>query len=297
MIRTTDSSGYVTLAVLLTVGLLAVIASSLLAVSRPALGLARLGGDEAAAEALIDGGLTTAAFLLFGARTDPTKVDKLVLRLDTGDVRLTVADEGGRIDLNTADPALLAGLFQAVGGTSMSGQAFGNRVVDWRDEDSDVNEDGGEDGEYSNAGLDYGPSNLPFHSVEELRFLLKLSPRDFERLKPHITVYTAATKVDPLSASETVLRAIPGAMRRDIQQLMRGRTAGRTREQLMGLVPTLSEFLSDQPSGVFRVRVDVDLTNGFTEAAEAVIIEPQGDGSANYRTVAWSELAADSAPQ
>ena len=170
---------------LLVVGLLAAIVSSLLLVSRPALGLSRLGGDEVAADALLEGGVTTAAFLLYGSQREVAKVDNLVLRLATGDIRIAVEDEGARIDLNSADPPLLAGLFAAVEGTSMPPGTFASRVVDWRDADSDTLQNGAEATDYEQAGLDYGPSNLPFHSVDELRFILGLSARDFDRLKPY----------------------------------------------------------------------------------------------------------------
>ena len=149
VIRMRSDDGYVTLAVLLIVGLLAAIVSSLLAVSRPALGLARIGGDEVAAEALIQGGVATAGYLLFAAKREPARVNGMDLRLRTGDIRLTVADEAGRIDLNAADPTLLAGLYSAAGGTSLSNQAFAARVVDWRDTDGDVGVDGAEAGDYS----------------------------------------------------------------------------------------------------------------------------------------------------
>ena len=96
----------------------------------------------------------------------------------------------------------------------------------------------------------------------------------------------------PLSASETVLRAIPGASARDVQQMTRARGRGRTREELTALVPTLSESLLTESSGVYRVRVDAQLTNGFTDSAEAVITEPASEGSDIYKTVAWSKLAA-----
>jgi general secretion pathway protein K len=292
MARTTDSDGYVTLAVLLVVGLLAAITASLLAVSRPALGLARIGGDEAVAEALVQGGLTTAAYLLFGAKEDATKVDKLVLRQHTGDIHFSVADEGARIDLNAAEPDMLAGLFIAVGAKSLSGQAFASRVVDWRDEDGDLNEDGAEAQAYADAGLDYTPSNLPFHSVEEARFILGLSPADFDRLKPFLTVYSGTAKVDPLAAPETVLRAIPGGSRNDVQRLLRARVTSQDRSKLAESVPAISEHLLSESSGVYRVRVDVELTDSYSDAAEAVIIAPQGGGSADYRTVAWSRLAS-----
>jgi type II secretory pathway component PulK len=287
-----NSNGYVTLAVLLVVGLLAAIVSSLLAVSRPALGLARIGADEATAEALLQGGVATAGFLLFGAKEEPDKVDKLKVRVGTGNFSLRVVDEGARVDLNSADPQLLAGLFRAVGGNSLSPEAFSARVLDWRDEDEDMNEDGAETSAYADAGLGYGSSNLPFHSVDEARFILGLSPRDFERLKPYLTVFTGVAMVDPLSASETVLRAIPGAGARDVQQVIRARGKGQTREDLAALVPTISQFLLTQGSGVYRVRVDAQLINGFTDSAEAVITESARGGSEIYKTVAWSKLAA-----
>ena len=289
MRRIRSDNGYVTLAVLLIVGLLAAIVSSLLSVSRPALGLARIGGDEVAAEGLIQGGIATAGYLLFAAKREPMRVNGMDLRLRTGDIRLTVKDEAGRIDLNSADPTLLAGLYSAAGGTSLSSQAFANRVVDWRDQDNDVGVDGAEAGEYSETG--YVPPNLPFHSVEELRFLLGLSRRDFERLAPHLTVLSGRAKIDPMSASETVIRAIPGARARDFQQILRAKTAGRDRSSLIASMPTLSEFLLDQPSGVYRVGVQVKLTDGFSDAVEAVIVAPQ-QGDTDYRVVAWTRLAS-----
>lgn len=291
MNRIRGNDGYVTLAVLLIVGLLAAIVSSLLAVSRPALGLARIGGDEVAAEALLQGGVATAGYLLFAAKREPTRVNGMDLRLRTGDIRLTVGDEAGRIDLNSADPTLLAGLYSAAGGTSLSDQAFAARVVDWRDEDGDVGVDGAEAGDYSGAELGYVPSNLPFHSVEELRFLLGLSARDFERLSPHLTVFSGRAKIDPLAASETVIRAIPGSRARDLQQILRARSSGRDRSTLIASMPTLSEYLLDQPSGVYRIGVQVKLTNGFSDAVEAVIVAPQ-QGDTDYRVVAWTRLAS-----
>jgi len=291
MIRIHGDDGYVTLAVLLIVGLLAAIVSSLLSVSRPALGLARIGGDQVAAEALIQGGVATAGYLLFAAKREPARVNGMDLRLRTGDIRLAVADEAGRIDLNAADPTLLAGLYSTAGGTSLSGQAFAARVVDWRDQDDDVSVGGAEAGDYSGAEVGYVPPNLPFHSVEELRFLLGLSRRDFERLAPHLTVFSGRAKIDPLAASETVIRAIPGSRPRDLQQILRARSSGRDRSTLIASMPTLAEFLLDQPSEVYRVGVRVKLTNGFSDAVEAVIVAPQ-QGDTDYRVVAWTRLAS-----
>jgi general secretion pathway protein K len=290
MSRLRKDDGYVTLAVLLIVGLLAAVVASLIAVSRPALGLARIGGDEVAAEGLIQGGVTTAAFLLFASKRDPARVNGSDLRLRTGDVRLKVADEAGRIDLNAADPQLLAGLYIAVGATSLSSQSFANRVVDWRDIDSDVSVGGAEANEYSSGERGYVPPNLPFHSVEELRYLLGLSRTDYERLAPYLTVFSGHAKVDPIAASEKVIRAIPGSRQRDFEQILKARSSGQNRADLIASLPTLSEFLLEEPSGVYRVGVSVKLTDGYRDAVEAVIVAPQEDGS-DYKVVSWTRLA------
>jgi hypothetical protein len=81
-----DDGGYISLAVLVVTGLLAVIVTSLVMVSRPAMGLARVGVDEAAADALVDGGLRAAGYMLFVARRDYDKVSGTIVRLDTGSV-------------------------------------------------------------------------------------------------------------------------------------------------------------------------------------------------------------------
>jgi hypothetical protein len=109
-------------------------------------------------------------------------------------------------------------------------------------------------------------------------------------LAPHLTVFSGRGKIDPMAASETVIRAIPGARARDFQQILRARNSGRDRATLVAAMPTISEFLLDEPSGVYRVGVNVTLTNGHSDAVEAVIVAPQ-QGDSDYRVVAWDRLA------
>jgi type II secretory pathway component PulK len=290
MLRLSTSDGYVTFAVLLTVALLAAIVSSLVSVSRPALGLVRIGADEVAAEGLLQGGVDTAAYLLFDAQQPMSTVDGMSLRRDTGSIRINVSDEAGRIDINAAKTELLAGLFAAVGGKSMSPEAFASRVDDWRDQDDEVSPDGAEADEYDSARLSYGPPNGPFRSTDELRFILGLSRADYAALKPFVTTYSGEGTVDPLSASETALQAIPGFDSDSVKLILTSRRQGLDRDAIKALLQQGAEFLSTGDSSVYRVGVQVQLTDGFTDAAESVIIAPQRGGSAGYNVVAWSRL-------
>jgi len=296
MIRTSSDDGYVTLAVLVVTGLLAVIVTSLLMVSRPALGLARIGFDEVVADGLLDGGLHTAGYLLFPAERDLAAVDGAILRLRSGSVRLAVIDEGGRIDLNASDRDLLAGLYSAVGGSALTPSSFAARIVDWRDADSDRTEGGAEAGNYEDAGIGNLPANAPFRSVEELRMLLGLSGEEFSRLEPFITVFNAGGGVDPLNAPRTVLLAVPGLGRGDVERLLGARDRVRDRDALLGMLSAPNTFLQSQASGVYRVRVQAELANGFASAVEAVLVAPP-EGIADYGVVAWSRLAPAAGPR
>lgn len=297
MSRLRNSDGYVTLAVLVMVGVLAAIASSMLMVSRPALGLARIGADEVSADSLLQGGVTAAGFLLIGARRDPEAVDGLTLRFRSGTVHLTASDESGRINLNLAPIELLAGLYTAVGGTSLDPTSFAGRVEDWRDDNVEPSQGGAEAGDYESEGLSYGPANRPFRSVAELRLLLGLSRSDFNRLEPLLTVHSDQAGIDPLSASAAVLRAIPNIQRSEIDGLLGARRNGATREQVSALIARHAQYFTSAASGAYRVGAQARLDNGFTEAVEAVIVAPQSGDPADYHVVAWSRVPVEARPR
>lgn len=297
MARSRRNEGYVTLAVLVIAGLLAAIVSTLFAVSRPALGLARIGADEIIAESLVDGGLNAAGYLLFMAKQEAASVSGRTLRFRGGTVRLHVVDESGRIDINAADPVLLAGLFAAVGGTSLQPDSFAARVVDWRDEDTERGDGGAEADEYSAAELGYGPPDGRFRSAEDLRLVLGLSRGDFGRLLPFVTIFSASRAIDPFSAPMTVLRAVPELDEDQARRIVRAREAGpQGAEALAALLANYANYFRAEPSRVYRVGIQARLDSGFIEAAEAVIIAPADEGG-NFRVVAWSRPANATRPR
>lgn len=290
MTRTAGEGGYITLAVLVMAGIMAGVVSTLLVVSRPALGLARLQADEVAAEGLTEAGLTASAYMLYGAKRDWAEIDGLTLRFETGQVQLSVLDEAGRIDLNTTDPKLLAGLYAAVGGRSLSPEAFGARVQDWRDEDADVTNGGAEANDYASANLAYLPRNAPFQSVDELRFLLGLSGDDFNLLAPFLTVFNPSGMIEPFSARKTVLQAAPNLSASDLAKLLNAHKAkADLRKNFSDMLGGHTDAFITDPSGTYRIAIQARLKNGYTEAAEAVVSAPR-DESKDFAVLAWSRL-------
>lgn len=82
-------------------------------------------------------------------------------QMDDASVEIRITDESGKVDLNMAEPTLLAGLVRAVGGEQASAGRIAGAIVDWRDGDSLSQPGGGaEDRDYADAGLPYGAKTV-----------------------------------------------------------------------------------------------------------------------------------------
>lgn len=279
--------GYITVAALLFIAVFAALVASTLSAARPTAGYLMLGAHELQADALVDGGMDFAAYALFHARQDPATVDGTELRLGEGVVKIVARDEASRVDLNNADANLLSGLFTAAGGRSLRPEVFAARVIDWRDSDEDPLPGGAETAAYLAAGINNGPANSAFRTTGELRYLIGLTGSDIQKLEPFVTVFNPEGGIDPFDAPGTVLRAIPDLRPADVGQLLALRRSGPTsRQVLLDLLSSPSAYLATEPSGIYRLRLTGQLSNGFTSSAEAVISKTE-DPQRDYGIIYW----------
>lgn len=146
-----------------------------------------------------------------------------------GDAQVTVkiTDESGKIDLNAADLDLLAGLIQAEGAERTPARRLAAAILDWRDPDSLTQAEGGaEDGDYSSAGLPYGAKDAPFETVAEAQLVLGMTPELFEKLAPHLTVYSGQGRPNEQYADAKVLQAMGVDAERALAERLRPRQPG-----------------------------------------------------------------------
>jgi len=123
------------------------------------------------------------------------------------DVR--VLDESAKVDLNVAAPELLIGLMTAVGTDYDRARQIAGAIADFRDADNLLTPEGGaEDQQYAAAELPYGAKDRPFESVTELRQVLGVDQALYEKLRPHVTVYTGLARPNPTFAAMPVLQAL-----------------------------------------------------------------------------------------
>ncbi|MCY7388667.1 MAG: general secretion pathway protein GspK [Burkholderiales bacterium] len=126
-------------------------------------------------------------------------------------VDVSMTDESGKIDINTAAGELLRGLFLAQGIKEDEAAAITDAIGDWRDQDSLKRLRGAEEAEYLAAGYSYKPANALFQSNEELRLVMGMTPELFDKVAPLITIYSRQPGINASIAARGALRALPGA--------------------------------------------------------------------------------------
>lgn len=120
-------------------------------------------------------------------------------------VSIAILDEAGKIDINNAPLALLAGLFRAVGRRRADALLLACGIVEHR---------GGNDAGCPApilAGAAAPRRARPFVAPEQLAELPGFGPRLYGAIADDVTVASGSAAIDPAVAPRTVLLAIPGA--------------------------------------------------------------------------------------
>jgi general secretion pathway protein K len=210
------------------------------------------------------------------------------------EVRISIQDESGKIDLNGADDALLRGLFLAAEWTDPDGEiaAMGDRDVDalvdavrdYADEDDLTRLNGAEDRDYAAAGLPWDAKDAPFEAVEELQQVLGMTPLLYEAVAPTLTVHTGQEGIDANVAPRAVLLALPGTDAEAVESYLSARAGAPE-----GGGPTFVQaesFGTRSRSRFFTLRAESRLENGAIYVREAVVALG-GRRQQPYRLLSW----------
>jgi len=192
--------------------LLAVIAGAILPAGKTSYQLAHNALVAARTDAVAEAAVNRAVLALLDLRPEMRwRVDGVpqVFSFDGTPVRISIQDETGRIDLNRADGSLLVGLFQSAGLDPQAAANLVDKILDWRDASPMKRLNGAKEADYRAAGRSYGPRNGPFQSVDELRLVLDMTPKLFQRVEGALTVYSGRQFIDPQVAPPEALLALP----------------------------------------------------------------------------------------
>ena len=295
-LRFGDGGGFALILVIWIAAMLAVIAASLVSSGRTETRLAHNLVENAKAEALADGAVQRALLGLLAV--DPGQAWRAGggpyrLTYGEGDVRVSIADEDGKVDLNSAPPKLLAGLLGQLGLDGDAAAVMADRIVDFRDLDHEPRPQGAEDPQYVTAGRPAGAQDRPFAAESELLGVLGMTPQLYRRMRPYITIFSGAQAVDPTRASRVVLAAIPGMTDRLIEAYSK---AGSQGDPLANInddsLFEIEPYLMPSREVMYTVRAEAKTAGGGLFVREAVF-ELIGQPDQPFRIHAWRRGSSD----
>ena len=205
-----------------------------------------------------------------------------------GDVSLVASatDESARIDLNSANEALLRSLFINVGGADADLAAhIADAIQDWRDGDDLKRPNGAEEADYRAAGLKYKPANANFETVSDLARVMGVTPAIYAKVADSLTVHSRQAGINPLTAPRSVLLALPNATADVVDAYLASRSEAIKAGQPAPPFPPAQGFASGA-GPVWRVRAVATMPDGVTFAREAVV-NPSGDVRRPFVALAW----------
>ncbi len=118
-----------------------------------------------------------------------------------------LTDEDRKINLNTAKPEFLQGLFEVAARVdSESARRIVAAIRDWKDEDDDLTDGGAESKDYLRLASPYRAKNAPFNDLQELLWVQGVTPDIFSKVKPYLTL--DSDRVNLNTAPAVVLTAM-----------------------------------------------------------------------------------------
>ena len=256
---------------------------------------AALAGNELAAargEALAAAGVELAAARLMQreiARRWQGNGSPHTVELGGARLQITILDESSRFDINEVGDELLASMLRPFAASQATLAQWVDRILDWRDPDSDRRPQGAEDLDYRRAGLAYGPRNGPFLDASELSRVLGMPASVADALARHLTVYSGEGKINPMLASREALLLLPGADKAEIDRAMQLKGEGRGGAQGgLEALGSLSRWFTTRVGPTYRVEVIVrnDGAEAAIGRAEAVILVGR-DAATPFRVLRW----------
>ena len=211
------------------------------------------------------------------------------LTLGDAQLEIHVIDESGKIDLNSAPPDLLAKLLLALGVKQPRAQNLAAAIIDYRDPDDLLTPGGAESGDYSSAGLPFGPKNKPFEAVSELQRVLGMDFALYQKLVPNVTVYTSS-EPSPTFAQPPVLQALgmSGHAAELFQNQREGWQPGGP--QAPPALPDGQPFVVQLGSGIYEISCRAHLHDGTNLTVDAIVRASQtGPFGQLYVPLQWRE--------
>jgi general secretion pathway protein K len=202
-------------------------------------------------------------------------------------VSISMVDESGKVDINTADKPVLQALFLAAGCGADRAERLATNVVEWRSVVAGAS--GDEASRYAAAGLPYRPRHAEFAAIEELQGVLGMDAPTFAAVEPVITVWSGGTRPQAGFAPALALAALPGMDLAKARAVVAMRDAAPPNTRLLGL-PTGISIGRTKPSSATTFRAVADDGHGMRATIEATVKFSRQGETRNWREPLYTIL-------
>jgi general secretion pathway protein K len=189
--------------------------------------------------------------------------------LPSGTIALSIQDEAGKIDLNRARITVLKSLFVAAGAKA------GLDAFDA------VNLAEAVAGGIAENGERRGDASTVLPSVASLAAMPGMTETMYRTLEPDITVYSGIGAVNPMTATEGALAALPGVNSTTIARIKALQLRGGTRP----VFEEAEEFFSSQSGPVYTITGTGRLKNGVSATLRLVVATAGVGPTANTNAI------------
>ncbi len=289
-------------AVIWVTSVLAIIATSVATSSKTETDLSRNRIENARARALADAGVQRALLTLLAQHRNPANTEAgadasaavggqqptldglQAMRRDGtsyawafngGNVSISTRLESGKINLNTNSEELLKGLLRSADLTETDISRLTDSILDFRDPDSQQRAYGRETPGYAALGLKHGAKNRNFEALDELLLIPGMTRGLYRKLRPALTVYSAAEGFNPSYAPIEAFMALPGAERQEAAALLQQRQTMRE-EDFRRSLPA-SSLYSNNVAPVMTIVAEAITSDGARFTREAIVALTPGE--------------------
>ena len=205
----------------------------------------------------------------------PRAVNRYQLTFDGIALSVWVIPEVAFIDLNVSPEPLIRGMVisaaETVGGRSEQQiNAIVDSILDWRDADSKRREFGAEWSDYRAVGRQ-GPQDQPFMSIDELAQVANVDRELFLAMRPMLTVFSWLPQIDPMAASERVLRALPEIDEETVNQVLALRADATSAGEIESTLSQWRRYLARRSNATYTIVVRAETQTSVVAVRRAVV--------------------------
>jgi general secretion pathway protein K len=210
-------TGFALLIVLWTLALASFVVAQMASAARTEARVAYNLRSNVIQESQADGAVYAAAFRLLDLSERHLEPDgaRHPIPVHGGTASVRITDESSKVNLNTASVDLLRALLLVAGAEPGAASSMANAIIAWRG-DQAPDAGAGTASQYGAAGMTYAPPGKPFRSLDELSFVLGMTPDLVSRIKPHLTLWSTygpnRDSTDPVAASAIMMLRTKGGV-------------------------------------------------------------------------------------